>query len=574
MREDERRSGAGAGVPVTAGKCRGDDDAAAGPLRSAVLPDEAEKLRDIQSIIDAALSALDPQALLDVLVDRVKDVLQADTAAVLLLDRPSGQLVAAAACGLEEEVQQGVRIPLGKGFAGRIAAQGCPVILNEVDRTKVVNPILLAKGIRSLMGAPLLAEGTVIGVLHVGTLSPRAFTSHDVDLLQLAADRAALAVQALTAQLDRSAASALQHSLIPSALPAVGGLEMAARYVPGTGKVGGDWYDVFILPSGEVCAVIGDVAGTGLQAAVIMGRIRSALRAYTLETTDPAEVLDRLDRKIRHFEPDAMATVLCAMVSPSLDQVRICSAGHLPPIIARPGQPTAPADVAPDLLIGVSPLKRRQVSTLSFPPGTVLCLYTDGLVERRDQPIDEGIARLCAAVTTGDPETGCAAVMAAMAGYSTHNDDVALLMIHRKPDKADSSSPDSSVTADAGTAHERDIRWSGRHAIVTMPAEMDLTNSSDVSDLLAAAASHSPEVITVDMTATTFCDSAGVHALSHTHALATATGSELRLALGDSPVARIIQLTGLDQVVPVYPDVQQSLATPRAGPDSRPGPTA
>ena len=88
------------------------------------------------------------------------------------------------------------------------------------------------------MGAPLLAEGKAIGVLHVGTLSPRTFTGDDMDLLQLAADRAAVAVQALTAQLDRAATSALQRSLLPSALPAVGGLEMAARYVPGTGKVG------------------------------------------------------------------------------------------------------------------------------------------------------------------------------------------------------------------------------------------------------------------------------------------------------------------------------------------------
>jgi anti-anti-sigma factor len=408
----------------------------------------------------------------------------------------------------------------------------------------------------------------------VGTLSPRAFTSHDVDLLQLAADRGALAVQALTVQLDRAAASALQHSLMPTALPAVGGLEMAARYVPGTGKVGGDWYDVFTLPSGEVCAVIGDVAGTGLKAAVIMGRIRSALRAYALETADPADVLDRLDRKIRHFEPDALATVLYAVFSPSRDQVRICSAGHLPPIIARPGQPAVPADVAPDLLIGVSTLKRRQVSTLDFPPGAVLCLYTDGLVERRDQPIDEGIAHLCAAVAAGDPETGCASVMAAMADDSPHNDDVALLMIHRKPDKAGSGSPESSVPAAAVTVHERDIRWSGRHAVVTMPAEMDLANASDVSDLLAAAASQSPEVITADMTATMFCDSAGVHALTRAHELAAASGSELRLALGDSPAARIIQIIGLDQIVPVYRDVQQSLATPRAGPDSRPGPTA
>jgi len=180
---------------------------------------------------------LEPRALLDVLVERVKEALQADTAAILLLDHPSGQLVATAASGLEEEVQQGVRIPLGKGFAGRIAAQGRPVILDKVDHMKVINPILLDKGIRSLMGAPLRADGKVIGVLHVGTLSPRGFTGHDVDLLQLAADRAALAVQALAAQLDRAATEALQRSLVPSALPTVSGLEMGARYVPGTGHM-------------------------------------------------------------------------------------------------------------------------------------------------------------------------------------------------------------------------------------------------------------------------------------------------------------------------------------------------
>jgi phosphoserine phosphatase RsbU/P len=433
MRDHEQRGGA-SDKPVSA--LNPDDPGSAASSPAAGQPERAEKLRDIQSITDAALSVLDPQALLDVLVERVKEALQADTAAVLLLDHRAGQLVAAAASGLEEEVLQGVRIPLGRGFAGRIAAQGRPVILNRVDDTNVVNPLLLAKGIRSLMGAPLLAAGKVIGVLHVGTLSPRAFTADDMDLLQLAADRAAMAVQAVTAKLDRAAASALQRSLVPLALPEDKGLEMAARYVPGTGTLGGDWYDVFPLPSGEMCVVIGDVAGAGLQAAVIMGRIRSVMQGYALETADPGEVLDRLDRKMRYFEPDAMATVLCAMVSPARDQMRVCSAGHLPPILARPGHPAVVADVAGNLLIGMPALERRQVSILDFPPGAVLCLYTDGLVERRDRPIDEGIARLCAAVTTADPEAGCASVMAAMADYSPHTDDIALLMLRHTPDNA------------------------------------------------------------------------------------------------------------------------------------------
>jgi sigma-B regulation protein RsbU (phosphoserine phosphatase) len=390
-----------------------------------------EKFRGIQSITDRALSELDSQTLLDVLTARVREALQADTAAILLLDKPSGHLIATAASGLEEEVQQGVRIHIGRGFAGRIAAQGGPVVLDEVDHTKVVNPILLAKGIKSLMGAPLLASGSVIGVLHVGTLSPRKFTDDDVDLLQLAADRAAIAVQALQAQLDRAAAGALQRSLLPFALPTVPGLSMAARYVPGAGNVGGDWYDVFLVPSGALCAVIGDVAGSGLRAAAIMGRVRSTLRAYALETEDPAEILTRLERKMRYFEPEAMITVLCVVISLARNHITMASAGHLPPVIASPGRAASPAPIVSDLLIGVPDVRARHVSSMDFPVGATLCLYTDGLVERRDRPIDEGISRLSAAVPTGDPENACARVMLAMSDPGPRNDDVALLIISR-----------------------------------------------------------------------------------------------------------------------------------------------
>ena len=315
------------------------------------------RLRAIQSITDAALSRLDDHELLTELLDRIREILRADTVAVLLLDFSAGQLIATAAAGLEEEVRQGVRIPVGRGFAGRIAAEHRPVILDRVDHTTVLNPILLAKGIQSMMGVPMVARGRVTGVMHVGSLTPRQFTSYDVELLQLAADRAAAAVQSMAAHADRVAVEALQRSLIPSALPAVAGAEMAGRYVPGSGVVGGDWYDAFTLLSGELCVVMGDVAGSGLPAAVIMGRMRSALRAYALETPDPAEVLRRLDRKMQHFEPDALATVLYAVFDPGLDQVRVCMAGHFPPVIALPGQPAELASIATGLMIGVSRMR-------------------------------------------------------------------------------------------------------------------------------------------------------------------------------------------------------------------------
>jgi len=397
-------------------------------LSSAVVQ---ERLRDIQSITDVALSRLGADELLAELLERTRDILQADTAAVLLLDFSAGQLIATAAAGLEEEVRQGVRIPVGRGFAGRIAAEHRPVILDHVDHTTVLNPILWEKGIRALMGVPLIADGKVIGVLHVGSLADREFTAEDIELLQMAADRAATAVQALLTREDRIAAAALQRSLLPSALPVSGEAQMAARYAPGEGAVGGDWYDVFTLPSGELCAVIGDVTGSGLPAAVIMGRMRSALRAYALETRDPAEVLARLDRKMQHFEPGAVATVLYAMFDPDLERVRVCSAGHYPPVIAHPGQPAELADVAPGLLIGAAPGARRPVTTIDIEPGTLLCFYTDGLIERRGRSVDEGLIVLCQAVTAQSPDVACAEVMAALVGSDPAPDDIALLMFRR-----------------------------------------------------------------------------------------------------------------------------------------------
>jgi len=400
------------------------------PVSRTVLED---RLRDIQLITDAALSRLDEQELLAELLERTRDILGADTAAVLLLDFSSGQLVATAAAGLEEEVRQGVRIPVGRGFAGRIAAEHQPVILDQVDHTTVLNPILWAKGIRALLGVPLIAGGRVIGVLHVGSLTAREFTGEDVGLLELAADRAAAAVASLMMREDRIAAMALQRSLFPAALPGSGGGQMAARYVPGEGRVGGDWYDVFALPSGRLGVVIGDVAGSGLAAAVIMGRMRSALRAYALESDDPAGVLARLDAKMQHFEPGALATVAYAVFEPGLDRARVCSAGHYPPVVAPPGRPAGLAGVAPGLLIGAAPGARRPVTTLEISPGTLVCFYTDGLIERRGRPIDDGLARLCQAVTAQPPDAACGAVMAALVGSQPVPDDIALLMVRRSP---------------------------------------------------------------------------------------------------------------------------------------------
>jgi signal transduction histidine kinase len=155
----------------------------------------SETLRKLQTVTDTALAHLSLDSLLNELLVRVRDVLEAETCAVLLLDEATNELVARAAKGIEEEVERGVRIPVGKGFAGRIADERRIIEIEDVDDSYVLNPILREKGIKSLLGAPLLANDRMLGVLHVGTLRPRKFTDDDVELLSIVAQRVALAVE-------------------------------------------------------------------------------------------------------------------------------------------------------------------------------------------------------------------------------------------------------------------------------------------------------------------------------------------------------------------------------------------
>lgn len=174
-----------------------------------------ERLTVIQGVTEAALAHLDLDALLTELLDRIADTLAVDTVAVLLLEEDENVLVARAAKGIEEEVAQGIRIPVGEGFAGRIAANRHAVALEDVDHADVLNPILQQKGIKSLLGVPLIVEGRVLGVLHVGSLHQREFNAREIQLLQIVADRAALAID--HARLFEAARTARHDAVVAEA---------------------------------------------------------------------------------------------------------------------------------------------------------------------------------------------------------------------------------------------------------------------------------------------------------------------------------------------------------------------
>jgi serine phosphatase RsbU (regulator of sigma subunit)/anti-sigma regulatory factor (Ser/Thr protein kinase) len=437
-----------------------------------------DRLRRIESMTGAALAHLDVEYLLIELLDRVRELLQVDTATVFLLN--TSQLVATAARGIEAMVRQGIRIPMGKGFVGRIAAEKRPMIIDRVDDKNVLYySILREHGICSLLGVPLLSSGTVIGVLHVGTLVPRRFTADDVRLLQIAADQVAFATQSRRAEVERAAAAVLQRSLLPAQLPVVPGLELAARYVPAqNGGVSGDWYDVFTLPSGWLCIIIGDVVGRGFGAADVMGRLRSALRSYALLGGNPTEVLGRLDQYVQHFEPEMMATVLLAMFEPSFERLHLSSAGHPPPVLALPDRPSTLLDVPSDHPVGVPGGLRRRATTVTMPLGALLCFYTDGLVESRDTTLETGLEQLCESIMAGPVDLVCSKIMARLIGDVSPGDDVAVLAVRRQ-DSGEIGPLDLVVPALPWSL--RDIRVAVRRWLAAVGAA-----PSAIADLLVA----------------------------------------------------------------------------------------
>ena len=209
-------------------------------------------------------------------------------------------------------------------------------------------------------------------------------------------------------------------------------MEFASRFVPArSAGVGGDWFDAFSLPGGGVGIVMGDVVGSGLRAAVIMGRLRSALRAYALEFPDPGAVLDRLNRKIMHFEPGEMATVLYLVVAADRTSFTLTSAGHPPPVAAAPTRRPTFLDCHPSPPVGVDRTPNTSPSPIPLEPGMTVAVYTDGLYERRTEPIDAQLERLRRSVYAGPPRVVASDVMSEMIGTHVVGDDTALLVFRR-----------------------------------------------------------------------------------------------------------------------------------------------
>ncbi len=392
------------------------------------------RLEDVQRVTEAALAYLDLDDLLTELLQRVTDILEADTAAVLLVEDDGRTLAARAAKGLEEEVEQGFRLPVGRGFAGRVAATREPVVIPDLDNSPVtvVNPLMREKNVRSLVGVPMIVEGKVIGVLHAGSLTLREFDAGDVQLLQLVADRVALSIERSRLAVQGQIAETLQRSLLPRSLPRLPGLSMAAWYLPAAEEtaVGGDWFDVIELGHRRLGLTIGDVAGHGMAAATHMGQLRSAVRAYALEIESPAELLGKVSR-FADQEHSRMATVIYATLNLDTWVVDFARAGHPYPLLIRAEGPAIFLTDVGGPPLGTGSVGDYDQQRVTLGPAETLLFYTDGLIERRGQTLSEGEAALveAAAAAPDEPEMLCRSVIQQLTQGIKVPDDIAVLAV-------------------------------------------------------------------------------------------------------------------------------------------------
>jgi serine phosphatase RsbU (regulator of sigma subunit) len=243
-------------------------------------------------------------------------------------------------------------------------------------------------------------------------------------------DRVAVESQHMYTE-QRSISQTLQHALLPDTLPQVPGVDVHARYVPAASgvDVGGDWYDVIAVGERRMFLVIGDVSGHGLRAATIMALVRHATLAYVAQDPSPATVLTKLSDFVNSTSHDYFATVLCALIDVHAHTLALASAGHMAPLVFRAGHGEY-ADCEANMPIGVARTAPFHETTVSVSPGSTLLAFTDGLVERRGEVLDTGLARLRAFATSHSlPLDGLLARLASEMTARDHHDDTAIVGI-------------------------------------------------------------------------------------------------------------------------------------------------
>ncbi|MFJ5927500.1 SpoIIE family protein phosphatase [Kitasatospora sp. NPDC092948] len=413
----------------------------------------------IGTTLDLQLTA---QELVDVVIPRFADFVTVDIREAVMADEepepvPESGSVLLRAVAVGERTGDGEDAKLvgaadevgGSSRSAHLYAQamrtGRSVLVPHVDESALhrivtyperVKPSLEA-GLHSYLMVPLLARGQVLGGVEFARMAnPEAFTAADLALGEELAARAAVCIDnARLYRRERDTALTLQRSLLPQDVHRTPGLEIAHRYLPSTvgDEIGGDWFDVVPLTGGRVALIVGDVMGHGIRAAATMGQLRTVARTLVTLDLDPARVLRRLDDATAQLGEGQFATCVCAVFDPVDEECVLASAGHLPPVVSEHDGQARLIQPPPGAPLGVGGVP---FESIRFPlrEDGLLVLYTDGLVERRGQDLDEGLELLRETVThrQGTLERGCDVVLDAF-GATMGQDDVAVIMAYAGP---------------------------------------------------------------------------------------------------------------------------------------------
>jgi GAF domain-containing protein/anti-sigma regulatory factor (Ser/Thr protein kinase) len=394
----------------------------------------------LQTLTAALSGALTPDDVASVFLNEALPAVDADGAALGLVDHEAHEIRTVGWRGYADELNEPwLTYPVSANApAARALQQGRPAYYEDVETLADEFPLQAAtierSGHRSFAFVPLGAGTAPLGVGVFSWAEPVRLSADERTFIEVLAAQCGLALdRARRYETERVIAETLQRSVLPETLPSMEGVQVAARYLPGTSAVdvGGDWFDTITLPGGWLGFVVGDVVGKGVRAASTMAQLRNGMRALTLDSISAGQTVTKLNRLLDGYTDAPFATLAYLTLDPATFEARLVSAGHLPPVVVGPDGTVAFLEGGRGLPLGVDVGIEYAEWQTTLEPGSTIVLYTDGLVERRDRSIDIGLDELIAAATRGpwEPEPLVDAIIDALLGGGERGDDVAVLAL-------------------------------------------------------------------------------------------------------------------------------------------------
>ncbi|MEV4366877.1 SpoIIE family protein phosphatase [Nonomuraea sp. NPDC049637] len=408
-------------------------------LVAADRPPRLVALHEMLHLATTLARAVTAQEVINLVADHVMPAYHVQ--ALAILTSRGGRMQVAASRGYSEKaIEEYDGQPLLHLPPGHPLAAGAPAFFGTWAELRATYPEAIRSDDMSAWAfLPLTAGGRTAGMCILAYDRPHRFTTDErASLTALSGLIAQAFERARLYDVKHQFAQSLQSSLLPRTLPGVPGLEVVARYLPATPgmDIGGDFYDLIRLEEKVAAAVIGDVQGHDVTAAALMGQVRTAIHAHASAGANPGKVLAHTNRLLNELAPDRFTSCLYISVDLGRSTACVASAGHLPALLRRPGEPAQVVEPAPGLLLGIEPGTEYATTQLALPPGSVLALYTDGLIEVPGQDLGEAIGRLAArfAPAPDQPLADVAEDMIAAAAAVEHRaDDIAMLLLRTGP---------------------------------------------------------------------------------------------------------------------------------------------